>query len=274
MIHIHAGDTASSPLNTGAFASRTLIAAAGAIREAAQILHDKTLRIAASALETVPGELEISGRVVRLRQDTGRSIALANIFSRAIIGQGIPEGETPGMEATSHFEPTEATFSFGTAAAVVSVNPDCGEFTVERFVMAHDCGVAVNPQLVEGQVRGGLVQGLGAALMEDLLYDADTGQLLNGSMMDYFVPSAADVPQIDLMHTETPTPVTTFGVRGVGEVGTIPYAAAVTNALCDALKDFGVELSKLPITPESVWRALVSARAARGDTDNKSSVGS
>ena len=110
--------------------------------------------------------------------------------------------------------------------------------------------------------------------MEDLLYDSDTGQLLNGNMMDYFVPSAADVPQIDLMHTETPTPVTTFGVRGVGEVGTIPYAAAVTNALCDALKDFGVELSKLPITPESVWRALVSARAARGDTDNKSSVGS
>ena len=273
LIHIHAGDTAASPLNTGAFASRTLIAAAGAIREAAQTLHDKTLRIAALALETEPSELEISGRAVRLRQDTGRSISLADIFSRAIIGQGIPEGESPGMEATSHFEPTDATFSFGTAAAIVSVDPDSGEFTVERFVMAHDCGVAVNPQLVEGQVRGGLVQGLGAALMEDLLYDADTGQLLNGSMMDYFVPSAADVPQIDLIHTETPTPVTTFGVRGVGEVGTIPYAAAVANALCDALMDFGVELSKLPITSESVWRALESARVARGDTENKNNMG-
>ena len=114
---------------------------------------------------------------------------------------------------------------------------------------------------------------MGAALMEDLLYDSDTGQLLNGNMMDYFVPSAADVPRIDLMHTETPSPVTTFGVRGVGEVGTIPYAAAVTNALCDALIDFGVELSRLPITPEGVWRALESARVARDAVGNKSSVG-
>ena len=266
-IRIHAGDSASSPLNTGAFASRTLIAAAGAIREAANELRDKTLRIAAMVLQSAGETLEVSGRVVRVRDEPGRALPLADIFTRAIIGQGIPESEAPGLEATAHFEPTHAAFSFGTAAAVVTVDPDSGEFDVERFVMAHDCGVAVNPPLVEGQVRGGLVQGLGAALAEELRYDADTGQLVSGSMLDYFAPTIMDVPPIDLVHTEVPSPVTSFGVRGVGEVGTIPPAAAVANALCDALADYGVELSTLPLTPESVWRALSKAQAARLSSD-------
>ena len=259
-VRIHAGDSAASPLNTGAFASRTLIAAAGAIREAAGALREKTLRIAAMVLQSAPDALEVSGRVVRVRDAPGRAVPLADIFTRAIIGQGIPEDEAPGLEASAHFEPTHAAFSFGTAAAVVTVDPDSGEFDVGRFVMAHDCGVAVNPPLVDGQVRGGLVQGLGAALAEELRYDGSTGQLVSGSMLDYFAPTAMDVPPIDLLHTEVPSPVTTFGVRGVGEVGTIPPAAAVANALCDALADYGVELSDLPLTPERVWQALSQAR--------------
>ena len=262
-IHVHAGDSGASPLNTGAFASRTLIAAAGAIREAADALRNKTLRIAAMVLQSTPEALEVSGRAVRVRDERGRTVPLAEIFTRAIIGQGIPESEEPGLEATAHFEPSHAAFSFGTAAAVVSVDPESGAFDVERFVMAHDCGVAVNPPLVEGQVRGGLVQGLGAALAEELRYDEGTGQLVSGSMLDYFAPTMMDVPRIDLLHTEVPSPVTTFGVRGVGEVGTIPPAAAVTNAVCDALADYGVEISDLPLTPERVWQALSQARDAR-----------
>jgi carbon-monoxide dehydrogenase large subunit len=113
--------------------------------------------------------------------------------------------------------------------------------------------------LIEGQVLGALAQGVGAATMEELRYDPDTGQLTNGSMMDYFAPTAADLPPFELQHTETPSPVTPFGVRGVGEVGTIPPGAAVANAVCDALADFGVEISRLPITPESVWRAIQEA---------------
>ena len=261
-IAIHAGDSAASPLNTGAFASRTLIAAAGAIREAAGALRGKTLRIAAMVLQSTPDALEVRGDAVRVRDAPGRSVSLADVFTRAIVGQGIPEGEAPGLEATAHFEPSHAAFSFGTAAAIVSVDPASGEFDVERFVMAHDCGVAVNPPLVDGQVRGGLVQGLGAALAEELRYDAGTGQLASGSMLDYFAPTVMDVPPIDLVHTEVPSPVTTFGVRGVGEVGTIPPAAAVTNAVCDALADYGVEISALPLTPESVWRALRQSSAA------------
>ncbi|MGF6873048.1 xanthine dehydrogenase family protein molybdopterin-binding subunit [Paraburkholderia sp. MM5477-R1] len=256
VVRTHTGDTASSPLNTGSFASRTLIAAAGALREAAIPFRDKTLRIGASALGISPDDAVIDGTRVRHRTDADRSISLAQVFTRAIYGQGIPPEETPGLETTSFFEPADAAFSFGTAAAVVAVDPETGEFKVERFVIVHDCGVAVNPLVVEGQVRGALVQGLGAALGEELRYDRDTGQLVSGSMLDYFVPMAADVPPIDLLHTEVPSPMTTFGVRGVGEVGTIPPGAAIANAICDALADYGVELSELPITPESVWRAL------------------
>lgn len=264
IIHPHMGDTATSPLNTGAFASRTLIAAAGALREAALAFREKTLRLGAAMLGVSPEEVDLSGRSVALRADPCRSVALADIFTRAILGQGIPASELPGLETTAYFEPRDAAFSFGTAAAVVSVDPETGDFAIERFVMVHDCGVPVNPMLVEGQVRGALVQGLGAALGEELRYDPETGQLLSGSMLDYFVPMTADVPPIELLHTEIPSPVTSFGVRGVGEVGTIPPAAAVANAICDALQEYGVELSELPLTPESVWRALAARKPDRG----------
>lgn len=262
-ICVHSGDTASSPLNTGAFASRTLIAVAGAVREAAREFHAKTLRLAAAALEAGAHELCVDGDVVRFKNNSGKSIPLAQVFTRAIVGQGIPADEAPGLESTSHYEPPEAAFAFGAAAAVVAVDPLTGEFNIERFLVVHDCGVVVNPQIVEGQVRGALVQGLGAALGEELRYDEETGQLVSGSMLDYFVPIAADVPRIDLLHTEIPSPVTPFGVRGVGEVGTIPPGAAIANAICDALSDYGVEISALPITPEAVWRAIEKAKGVQ-----------
>ncbi|MBC57184.1 MAG: aldehyde oxidase [Confluentimicrobium sp.] len=262
VVRVHAGDTGASPLNTGAFASRTLIAAAGALKEAAEAIRDKVLVIAAMALEAETDALEIRDMAVCLKGDQGRSISFKDIFNRAITGQGIPEGIAPGLEATAHFEPRSASFSFGTAAAVVAVEPATGDFEIERFVMVHDCGVPVNPLLVEGQVRGALVQGLGAALDEELRYDPETGQLMNGSMMDYFAPMASDVPPIELLHTEVPSDVTPFGVRGVGEVGTIPPAAALTNAVCDALVDFGVEISQMPLTPERIWRAIRAGAAS------------
>ncbi|NHN90079.1 xanthine dehydrogenase family protein molybdopterin-binding subunit [Acetobacter conturbans] len=264
-IRVHAGDTAQSPLNTGAFASRTLIAAAGALKQAGDAFRDKTLRIAAMVLQISPEDLSIAKGLVHSVREPDRTITLVDVFNRAITGQGIPEGLEPGLETTAHFEPPEASFSFGSAAAVVAVDPETGDFDIERFVFVHDCGVAVNPLLVEGQVRGALVQGLGAALSEELRYDRETGQLINGSMMDYFALTCSDVPKIELMHTEIPSDVTTFGVRGVGEVGTIPPAAAVANALCDALRDYGVAFSALPLTPETVWRALQNVRN-KGET--------
>jgi carbon-monoxide dehydrogenase large subunit len=265
-VRVHAGDTGASPLNTGAFASRTMIAAAGAVDVAARQLREKTLRIAAHVLDVDdPGMLEVSGSVVVHRADPDISVPLAVVHTKAINGQGLPEGEEPGLEATAHFEPKEAPFAYGTAAAVVAVDPKTGDFEIEQFVMVHDSGRMVNPTLVEGQVRGGLAQGFGAALMEELRYDSDTGQLVNGAIFEYLVPTSCDVPAIELQHTEVPSPVTPFGVRGVGESGTIPPGAAIVNAVCDALADFGVEINRLPLTPEIVWRALKQARRVGGE---------
>ena len=256
-VRVHAGDTATSPLNTGSFASRTVIAAAGALLDACARLREKTLRIAAHMLKVDDShDLDIVGQVVQHRDDLTLMVPLSSVFERAILGQGLPEGELPGLDETSYFEPPAAAYSFGTAAAVVSVDAESGEFDVERFLMVHDCGTPINPKLIEGQVRGGLAQGLGQALGEELVYDPETGQLVNGTMMDYFAPTACDLPAIELMHTAVASPATPLGVRGAGEVGTIPVAAAVANAICDALSDFCVEIDRLPITPELVWRAL------------------
>jgi carbon-monoxide dehydrogenase large subunit len=260
-VKVHAGDTAASPLNTGAFASRTVIAAAGALQEASSKLRDKTLRIAAFMLEVNdPTRLDIVGSAVQDRQDPTLMAPLASVFNRAILGQGLPPGEAPGLDETAYFDPPQAAYSFGTAAAIVHVDAETGEFDIDKVVMVHDCGTPVNPKLIDGQVRGGLAQGLGGALGEELRYDPETGILVNGTMMDYFAPTICDVPPIELHHTTCPSPVTTLGVRGAGEVGTIPAAAAVANAICDALEDFGVEIDRLPITPELVWNALLKTR--------------
>lgn len=259
-IRVHAGDTRATPLNTGAFASRTLIAGAGAVRDAALALRQKTLRIAAGRLEVAdPETLSIEGAQVVSRDDPSLAISLAEVHIAAITGQGIPADEEPGLEATAHYEPSEAAYAFGSAGAVVAVDAETGEFEIERFVLVHDCGRVVNPKAVEGQVRGALAQGFGAALAEELRYDPDTGQLVNGTMLDYFVPTASDLPAVELHHTEVPSPFTPFGVRGVGEIGTIPPGAAIANAVCDALAGFGVEIDSLPVTPELVWRALRDA---------------
>jgi carbon-monoxide dehydrogenase large subunit len=263
-IKVHAGDTSSSPLNTGAFASRTMIAAAGALEKASREFRGKVLRIAAALLSVAdPEELEIAGRTVRHRSDASKEIPLARVHMAAITGQGLPAGEEPGLEVTAHFEPEAAAYAYGSAAAIVSVDPETGDFDIERFVMVHDSGRVVNPKVVEGQVQGALAQGFGAALTEELRYDPETGQLVNGTMMDYFVPTAVDLPEVELLHTEVPSPVTPFGVRGVGESGTIPPGATVANAICDALSDLGVDLTSLPLTPERVWRAIQEARNPR-----------
>jgi carbon-monoxide dehydrogenase large subunit len=262
-VRVHTGDTGASPINTGSFASRTVIAAAGALLDACARLREKTLRIAAHMLDvTDPQALDIVGQTVQHREDLTLMVPLASVFERAILGQGLPEGERPGLDETAYFEPQGAAYSFGTAAAVVSVDAESGEFDVERFLMVHDCGTPLNPKLIEGQVRGGLTQGLGQALGEELVYDPESGQLVNGTMMDYFAPTACDLPPVELLHTAVPSPVTPLGVRGAGEVGCIPVAAAIANGICDALAPFGVELDRLPITPERVWRALRDAAQA------------
>jgi carbon-monoxide dehydrogenase large subunit len=187
-------------------------------------------------------------------------VSIAEISTAAFLGHRLPVGDDPGLEATAYYDPPASAFGYGTAAARIEANPRTGEFEVQRYVLVHDCGTQVNPMIVEGQLHGGIAQGLGAALFEELVYDRATGQLVNGTFVDYFIATAADLPRFDLDHLETPSPVTPLGIKGVGENGTIGVAAALANAVADALAPFGVEIDRLPITAESVWRALLVAR--------------
>ena len=255
-IRVHAGDTQGTPYNVGGFASRTTVAGAGAVHDAAAAIRGKALRLAGHLLGRPADDLEIAAGIVHSTSDPSIHVSLAEVAQQAFLAHHLPPGESPGLEATAYFDPPASAYGYGTAAAVVEVNVRTGEFTIERFVMVHDCGTQVNPMVVEGQLHGALAQGFGAALFEELIYDAQTGQLVNGTMLDYFMPTAADLPRFELEHTETPSPVTTFGVRGVGESGTIPPAAALVNSVCDALAPFGVEISRLPLTPERIWSAL------------------
>ena len=263
-ICVRAGDTGSSPAGIGSFSSRTMIASSGAIAEAADRLTHGILAVAAHLLKVAdPGELMVAGPEVVHRLDPATKMDLATVFAAAISGHDLPDGLAPGLEATAYFDPSASAYGSGAAACRVAVNARTGEFEVEKFVLVHDCGTQVNPTLVEGQVQGGLAQAIGAALMEELLYDPDSGQLRNGTMMDYFAPTAADLPEFDLGHLETPSPVTPYGVRGVGEAGMIPPAAAIANALCDALAEYRIVLSELPLTAERVWRAVRDAMEGR-----------
>jgi carbon-monoxide dehydrogenase large subunit len=259
-VTIHRGDSRVAPYSIGGFASRTMIAGAGAIAKATAAIREKMCRVAAHQLGVPADSLELAAGVVRRRDEPGVALALSEISTAAILGHHLPPGDDPGLEATAYYDPPASAFGYGTVAARVEVDPRTGEFDVQRFVLVHDCGMQVNPMIVEGQLHGGIAQGLGAALFEELVYDADTGQLVNGTFVDYFVPTAADLPRFELDHLETLSPVTPFGIKGVGESGTIGAAAAVANALCDALAPFGVEIDRLPITAESVWRALARAQ--------------
>ena len=168
---------------------------------------------------------------------------------------GRPPGIEPGLEVTHYFEPPTVTWAYAAHAAIVEVDLDTGRLAIERYVVAHDCGVLVNPLLAEAQIVGGVVQGLGGALFENIAYDAE-GQLLSGSFMDYAMPVATDVPSITLVHQEIPSPLNPLGVKGLGEGGAISPPVALANAVCDALSPFGIELNSTPIRPEALWRAL------------------
>ena len=260
-VRVFAGDTHGTPVNTGSFASRTLIAGSGAIERAGSEVREKALRVAAHMLAVPLETLQLENSMITSSE--GPSISFEEVALNAFYAHRMPEGELPGLEATAYYDPISNAFSYGTAAAIVEVEPESGEFTLERFLFVHDCGTQVNPLLVEGQLHGGIAQALGAALFEEIVYDQESGQLVNGSMMDYFMPTAADLPRIELDHTETASPITPFGIRGIGESGTIPPGAAVANALADALAPYGVEINRLPLTAEYIWRLLAEKERVR-----------
>jgi carbon-monoxide dehydrogenase large subunit len=246
-------DTAAVPMGFGTIASRSTVTLSAAIHHASERLSKKVLAIAAHLLECSPADLELRDGGVGIVGVPARTISLAKIAQAARPGwdHGRPAGVEAGLEETFHFEPQTVTWSNATHAAIVEVDIEVGRVKIEKYVIAHDCGNVVNPMLLEGQIIGGAAQGLGGILLEGFVYDAE-GQLLTGSLMDYALPRADDMPEIQLIHLHSPSPLNPLGVKGVGEGGAIGPPAAIANAVSDALAPFGAEFNETPLKPEQI----------------------
>jgi carbon-monoxide dehydrogenase large subunit len=256
-VRIHQGDTDRVTYGWGSFASRSITIGGSAVGLAARKLGDKLLELAAHLLDTQPDNVELDHGRVRLRDDPGRGMSYVDIAKVAYLkAHLLPKGCEPGLSATASFDGTgDGTFSNATHGAVVELHPGTGQVEILRYVCVEDCGVAINPQVVEGQARGGIAQGIAGALFEQVTYD-ESGQPLAASFIDYKVPTACEIPDISIHHLETPCAFTESGAKGAGEGGTIGAPATVLNAVNDALRPAGVELDDTPITPERVLTAL------------------
>jgi aerobic carbon-monoxide dehydrogenase large subunit len=260
-IEVKSGDTAIAPMGGGAWASRGAALGGEAALRAARTLKRNILTIAATMLQADPSELRLAGgsilNLVGLAQMSVADVAAAAFYRSHLV----PMAELPPLEITESFVPRQVPYiaANGIHAAHVEVDADLGTIRVLDFWVAEDCGRVINPLLVDEQIRGGVVQGIGSALYEQCIYSSE-GQLENGSLMDYLVPMAGEMPDIRIAHVETPTPVTTLGARGVGEAGTIAAGAAIWTAVNDALSPFGATVTSQPITPEHVLDCIDRSR--------------
>ena len=254
-------DTAESPRGSGTFASRGTVAMLGTAAVAADRVGDKLRALAAHRLEAAAPDVELAGGRAFVRGFPDRSIALAEITRIAYSPPrgGLPDGLAPGLEATVYCDLPGPTFSGAVHVAVVEVDPGTGRVTVRRYALVEDCGRVINPLIVEGQIHGAVAQGIGEALLESVVYD-DDGQLLTATLMDYALPRADDLPLIEIGHLETPSPITPGGVKGMGEGGTIGAPATIANAVADAVRHLGVQITTLPIRPESLLGRFVTGR--------------
>jgi carbon-monoxide dehydrogenase large subunit len=261
-IRIVQGDSSAVSGGTGTYASRSMVLAGGAGTLAAQAVREKVLNAASHLLEASVADLVAEdGRVTVVGTD--RSISFREV-ARAVYSElaRLPAEARGELAATRTYDPVFGTTSAATHVATVEIDPETYEVRVERFVVAEDCGRLVNPLIVDGQVHGGVAQGIGAALYEEVIYD-ERGQVTTGSLVDYLVPSACEIPPMLVVHLESESPTTLGGFRGMGEGGTIGAPAAVANAVADALAPLGIEINELPATPERLFRLIEAARARR-----------
>ncbi|MFB6299209.1 MAG: xanthine dehydrogenase family protein molybdopterin-binding subunit [Halobacteriales archaeon] len=262
-VEIVEGDTDEVPEGTGTYGSRSAAVGGAAIVRSTEKVIEKGRKIAAHQLEADEEDIEFEDGEFFVAGAPDRSAEWGDIAGAAYLTGDLPDGMEPGLEATSYFDPENYTFPFGTHAAVVEVDPESGEIDLRQYVAVDDCGEQINPKIVEGQIHGGIAQGLGQALYEGAEYD-ENGNLVTGSMQDYAVPKAEHIPDMETDHTVTASPHNPLGVKGVGEAGTIAAPQAVVNAVCDALEPFGVEDLDMPLTPETVWRATNDADSQEG----------
>jgi carbon-monoxide dehydrogenase large subunit len=223
-------------------------------------VQDKAKRICAALLEAAPDDIELVDGKYQVRGSPDKSMTMGDIALAAHVPPNeLPADIEPGLEESCFYDPENFVFPFGAHACIVDVDAETGKVDVVRYVAVDDCGPAINPLLIDGQVHGGIVHAIGQALYEQIVYDAD-GQLVTGTFVDYALPSAADVPSIETDRTETPSPVNSLGVKGVGEAGTIAATPAVTAAVVDALKPLGVNRLDMPLTPMRVFAAIQEAQ--------------
>ncbi|MGP4020347.1 xanthine dehydrogenase family protein molybdopterin-binding subunit [Saccharopolyspora sp. 5N708] len=260
-VRIRQGDTDLVSYGWGTFASRSAAIGGGAVRLAAGKLAGRIRAIAAHLLETDETNIELADGWCRRRDDPDSAVPIAEVAEIAYLrAHRLPKDLEPGLSERATFDVlTSGTFSNATHGVVAELDPRTGQTRLLRYLVVEDCGVVINPKIVDGQVRGGVAQGIAGALYEQIDYDAD-GQPSAGSLIDYLVPTAAEIPEIDIEHLETPCAFTETGAKGMGEGGTIGAPAAVLGAVNDALRDTGVELDAVPITPEQVLRALERSR--------------
>ncbi|MBV8207774.1 MAG: molybdopterin-dependent oxidoreductase [Acidobacteria bacterium] len=257
-VNIVHGDTAAVPYGIGTFGSRATAVGGTAMYIAAQKVKAKMAAIAAHLLGEKAAAMNFSAGRVGTKK---KSLGFGEVVGAAYVARNLPPGVEPGLEATHFFEPSNFTFPFGTHVVSCEVDAETGHIRIDKYVAVDDCGNVINPLLVEGQIHGGIVQGVSQALFEEVIYNED-GQLVTGTLMDYSMPKAAQVPEFILERTCTPSPVNPMGVKGVGEAGTIASTPAVVNAVCDALRPLGITHIDMPLKPEKVWRAIQQARAA------------
>ncbi len=250
-------DTSHVTMGYGTIASRSAVTASGAIKDSSEKVKEKVFSIAANVLETSESDLELRNGSVGVKGVPNMSVTLKEVAKAALPGwmHQRPEGIEAGLEGTAYFEPPTVTWAYAANAAIVEIDSETGEVKIENYVEVHDAGKLINPGIADGQVKGGLVQGIGGGLFEELCYD-EFGQLTTGSFLDYLLPTAADVPPITVIHTETPSPRNAFGFKGLGEGGAIAPPVVIANAVCDALKPLDAEINSTPIRAEEIISIL------------------
>ena len=258
------GDTDQFHWGTGTFASRGAVVAGNAVNEAAKDVRAKILKLAGEQLEVAEQDLELVGGEVRVRGVPKKSISLGDLAAQANPLRGaVRPGSEPGLESTNYFGPDRGATASGVHAMILEIDPETMLIDIRKFVVVHDCGRVINPLILDGQVHGGVAQGIGNAFYEQLVYD-DNGQLLNGSFMDYLLPTAMEVPSVEVGHLETPSPLNPLGIKGAGEAGAIPVGALFAQALENALQVPGLEILEIPLSPSRLWELVQSGSAHPG----------
>jgi carbon-monoxide dehydrogenase large subunit len=257
-VTVELGDTLSTPFGYGTYASRSAAVGGTAVYNSVQKIKAKAVRIGAHMLEANVDDVEYVDGKVQVKGSPDRSKTIQEIAGAAALAYDLPQGEEPFLDDLTYYDPPNCTFPFGTHVAVVEVDRETGEVRLLRYIAVDDVGKVINPMIVEGQVHGGIAQGVAQALWEGAVYD-DEGQLMTSSLMDYPIPKAEFLPSFELDRTETPSTVNPLGVKGVGEAATIASTPAVVNAVVDALSGLGITHIDMPLTPERVWRAIGTA---------------